>query len=105
MPGTGNVLALGSGWPAGGAFGATLAGNGAFGAAPPRGPNGAPGPPGAPGGPRLLSLGLIEALGGGGSLPCWISEARCATDGGKPGVAISRGAIPGGPPLRPPGPN
>ena len=26
-----------------------------------------------------LVAGLIEALGGGGTLPCWISEARCAT--------------------------
>ena len=70
-PGTGNALAFGK------ALGATLAGDGALGAAP-----------GAP--------GLIAALGGTGSLPCWISVARCATDGGNVGPA------PGG--LAPPGP-
>jgi hypothetical protein len=28
---------------------------------------------------------LIEALGGGGSLPCWINDARCSTWDGKLG--------------------
>jgi hypothetical protein len=28
------------------------------------------------------AVGLIDALGGTGSLPCWIREARCATAGG-----------------------
>jgi hypothetical protein len=30
---------------------------------------------------------LIDALGGVGSLPCWISEALCATAGGSVAVA------------------
>jgi hypothetical protein len=30
---------------------------------------------------------LIEALGGTGSLPCWIKVALCATAGGNAGVA------------------
>jgi len=103
VPGTGNVLALGSGWPAGGAFGATFAGSAAFAGALPLGPSGAPGAldaPGAPGGPRLTT-GLIAALGGTGSLPCWISVALCATDGGNPGVAAFGEATMGTPPLRP----
>ena len=32
-----------------------------------------------------MAAALIDALGGGGSLPCWIKEARCATAGGKVG--------------------
>jgi hypothetical protein len=53
-PGTGKALAFGRAWPAGSAFGATLAGTGtAFW-------------PGVPG----LAAGLTEALGGTGSLPC-----------------------------------
>jgi len=32
-----------------------------------------------------LAAGLIEALGGTGNLPCWISEAFCATEGGSAG--------------------
>jgi hypothetical protein len=40
-----------------------------------------------------LIVGLIEALGGAGSFPCWISEARCATDGGKE-AASADGAVP-----------
>jgi hypothetical protein len=32
-----------------------------------------------------LAAGLIEALGGTASLPCWISEALCATAGGSAG--------------------
>jgi hypothetical protein len=56
-PGTGKALAFGRAWPAGSAFGATLAGTGtAF----------WPGAPGVPG----LAAGLTEALGGTGSLPC-----------------------------------
>ena len=45
--------------------------------------------PGVPG----LAAGLIEALGGGGSLPCCISEARWATAGGNVGLtaALPRG--------------
>lgn len=34
-----------------------------------------------------MTIGLIEALGGGGSFPCWISEALCATAGGSAGPA------------------
>jgi hypothetical protein len=34
-----------------------------------------------------LAAGLIEALGGTGSFPCWISEAFCATAGGSDGPA------------------
>jgi hypothetical protein len=60
-------------------LGETLAGNGVFGGAP-RWPDGAPGAPGR-------APGLIEALGGTGNFPCWISEARCATAGGSPGAA------------------
>jgi hypothetical protein len=40
--------------------------------------------PGVPG----LAVGLIDALGGTGSLPCWISEARCATAGGSDGPGV-----------------
>lgn len=73
-PGTGNALALGNPCPCGSALGATLAGV----------------TPGVPG----LAAGLIDALGGTGSLPCWISEARCATAGGSdgPGVAARAAA-------------
>ena len=41
-----------------------------------------------------LAVGLIEALGGIGSLPCWIRDARCATTGGRagPGVAARAAA-------------
>jgi hypothetical protein len=35
-----------------------------------------------------LVAGLIEALGGGGNLPCWISEARCATLVGNVGPRV-----------------
>ena len=58
-PGTGKALAFGSAWPAGAGctFGGTFAGTAkAF----------WPGTPGVPG----LAAGLIEALGGAGSLPC-----------------------------------
>jgi hypothetical protein len=39
--------------------------------------------------PGLIAAlaGLIDALGGTGALPCWISVARCATDGGSAGLA------------------
>ena len=77
-PGTGSVFALGSGWTCGATAGA-LAGS-AFGAAPPW-------PAGSPAAPGLMAAGLIDALGGTGALPCWISVARCATDGGSAGVA------------------
>ena len=33
-------------------------------------------------------MGLIEALGGTGSFPCWISVALCATEGGSAGPAV-----------------
>ena len=50
---------------------------------------GAPGAPGATGAPTTpaFTAGLIEALGGGGNLPCWIRVALCATAGGKVAVA------------------
>ena len=35
-----------------------------------------------------LAAGLIEALGGGGNLPCWINEARCATVFGNVGPRV-----------------
>jgi len=38
-----------------------------------------------------LSAGLIAALGGAGNLPCWISDARCLTEGGSAGVAALTG--------------
>ena len=69
------MLVLGNGWVEGSAPGA-LAGSVAF---------GLPACP-APGKPALAA-GLIEALGGTGALPCWISVARCATAGGSVGVA------------------
>ena len=53
-----------------------MAGNGVVSA--PFWPDGTPGRP-------VLAAGLIEALGGTGSFPCWISEARCATAGGSAG--------------------
>jgi hypothetical protein len=62
------VLAFGTPDAGGNALGATLAGTA----------------PGAPG----LAVGLIDALGGTGSLPCWIIEARCATAGGRAGPAV-----------------
>jgi hypothetical protein len=34
-----------------------------------------------------LTAGLIEALGGTGALPSWISDARFATAGGSAGLA------------------
>ena len=79
-PGTGSELACGNPCPCGNAaFGARLAGV-------------APGVPGR-------AAGLIAALCGTGSLPCWISEARCATAGGSAGVAApARPAAAPGPP-------
>jgi hypothetical protein len=32
---------------------------------------------------------LIDALAGGGNLPCWISEARCAVEFGKAGPSVA----------------
>jgi hypothetical protein len=32
---------------------------------------------------------LIDALGGGGNLPCWIKDARCATAAGNDGPTIA----------------
>ena len=58
-PGTGSALVFGSSSRNGAAPGLTLAGV----------------TPGA--------RGLIAALGGAGSLPCWISEARCAVEFGR----------------------
>lgn len=45
------------------------------------------------------ALGLIDALGGGGNLPCWISVARCSTRDGKFGPRV---AGPDAPALRGP---
>ena len=93
-PGTGSAFAFGKPCGPGGgvfgavaAFGVTLAGCGALGAA--LIPLGAPGVAAAPGAPSTpgFTTGLIEALGGTGSLPCWIRVAFCATAGGKVGVA------------------
>lgn len=78
MPGTGSALAFGNAWPGGNALGDTFVGTGIAGAA--FRPDAAPGVPG-------FTAGLIEALGGTGSFPCWISEARCATAGGNAGPA------------------
>jgi hypothetical protein len=77
VPGTGNAFAFGSPCAGGGAFGDTLVGSGVAGAAF--------APAGAPSAAGLA--GLIEALGGTGSFPCWISEAFCATAGGSVGPA------------------
>ena len=44
----------------------------------------------------------MEALGGTGSFPCWISVAFCATEGGSAGLA-ALGATTAMPPLAPPG--
>ena len=77
-PGTGSALGFGTVGLCGSALGDTFAGTGAVGAA--FCPFGAPGAAG-------LAAGLIEALGGGGSFPCWISEAFCATAGGSAGPA------------------
>ena len=41
-------------------------------------------------------IGLFATLGGIGNLPCWISVARCLTDGGKAGVAALIGIGPTG---------
>jgi hypothetical protein len=77
VPGTGSALGLGKDW-----VGASTLG--VFAGCVPLG---VPvGPPGAPGKP-VLTAGLIEALGGTGALPCWISVALCATAGGSTGVA------------------
>src|SRR5437879_6514078 len=86
-PGTGSELAFGNAWPFGSAFGATLAGCGAF--------AGAIWPTGAPGVPAFAA-GFIDALGGIGSLPCWISEAFCATAGGSAAVAADPGRVAAG---------
>ena len=75
-PGTGSALGFGTVGLCGSALG-DIGGTGAFGAA--FCPFGAPG--------AGLAAGLIEALGGGGSFPCWISEAFCATAGGSAGPA------------------
>ena len=88
MPGTGNALAFGSGWTCGATAGA-VAGS-AVGVAPPC-------PAGAPGAPGRLTAGLIDALGGTGALPCWISVALCATEGGSAGVAAPGAATEIGP--------
>lgn len=47
----------------------------------------------APGVPSA-ALGLIEALGGVGNLPCWISEARCWTCVGKLGPSVVGPGVP-----------
>jgi hypothetical protein len=57
--------------------------------------------PGAVGTPKAAGLivGLIDALGGAGSFPCWMSEARCATEGGKEAAAADSAGppVPGSP--------
>lgn len=83
VPGTGSALAFGKVDCSGKLVGLTLAGI-------------APGVPG-------LAVGLIEALGGTGNLPCWISAARCVTAAGKAGpaprscpAAAAAAGLPGG---------
>jgi hypothetical protein len=88
VPGTGRALAFGG--AGGNAFAGTLAGVGAVGAACCPGDT-----PGAAG----LIAGLIEALGGTGSLPCWISEAFCAAAAGSAGPAPTGGTPGPAPPL------
>jgi hypothetical protein len=72
-PGTGNVLVFGGSLnlpcPAGSAVGATVVGT--TGAVVP-----------------VLAAGLFARLGGGGSLPCWISITRCWTFLGSCGAAL-----------------
>lgn len=85
-PGTGSVLAFGSVIGCGSAVGATLAGT-------------APGVPG-------LAVNLIDALGGSGALPCWISAARWVAAAGRLGpgpaccpdaaAAAAAAGLPGG---------
>jgi hypothetical protein len=93
-PGTGRALALGK------ASGVTFVDKGLVGDAP------VPAPPGV----VTLTAGLIDALGGTGNFPCWIREALCATEGGRPGDAADGGVPPApGRPLAapaagPPGP-
>lgn len=77
VPGTGNTLAFGNPcWTCGKALGARFAGCVK---------------PGADFCPAAVpgAAGLIEALGGIGSLPCWISDAFCATAGGSVAVAAA----------------
>jgi len=81
VPGIGSALAFGN------VSGARFEGNGLFGIA--LRPAGAPGVPG-------FTTGLIAALGGTGSFPCWISEALCATEGGRAGPDAA-GVVPPGP--------
>jgi hypothetical protein len=79
-PGTGSVLVFGKAWFEGSALGA-FAGSVAFGAP-------ALLPPGTGAAVKpVFTAGLIAALGGTGNLPCWISVAFCATEGGNVGVA------------------
>ena len=93
VPGTGSAFAFGRGWPCGVTAGA-LAGS-VLGAATPL-------PGRTPPTPGLTNAGLIDALGGTGALPCWISVALCATEGGSAAVAAP-GAATGAPPLAPSG--
>jgi hypothetical protein len=83
-PGIGSALAFGTVWFCGNALGDTFAGTSVVGAA--FCPFGTPGAAG-------LAAGLIEALGGSGSFPCWISEAFCAAAAGSAGPALA-GAVP-----------
>ena len=88
-PGTGRALAFGN------ASGVTFVDKGLVGdtAAP------------VPVGVVTLTAGLTEALGGTGNFPCWISEALCATEGGRPGDAADSGVPPApGRPLAAPAP-
>jgi hypothetical protein len=79
-PGTGRALAFGK------ASGVTFVDNGLV--------DDAPGPAL---GVVVLTAGLTEALGGTGNFPCWISEALCATEGGRPVDAAAVGAPPPAP--------
>jgi hypothetical protein len=89
-PGTGSALVFGN------ASGLTFVESGL--------PDAGPAPEGAPSVAGLMA-GLIDALGGTGNFPCWIREAFCATEGGRPGDAADGGAPPApGGPFAPPGP-
>ena len=50
----------------------------------------------AGGGVADFATGLFATLGGTGNLPCWISVARCLTEGGSGGViAVTGGGLVG----------
>ncbi|XUM20857.1 hypothetical protein ACRAVF_25870 [Bradyrhizobium oligotrophicum S58] len=39
------------------------------------------------------TVGLASGPPGGGTLPCWISVARCATAGGRAGATATAGVV------------